>query len=372
MYRRKLFGIRQPYNIEKYDALFVKAIKENIIFHYNRCHEYKEILDYEMFNIDDIKTIDDLYKIVPIPTTYLKTHALFSKPYDKCFIRSESSGTSGKPSKVGMDLSTCFQGLKMLIRVIRKQHLFSIIPHNYIILGYQPTKRNKMGAVKTAYGSTFLTPCLHREYALKDNGKEYVLNMEGIKKSLLKYQKRKFPVRLIGFPAYMLFLVKELKREGIFLKLNKKSKVLLGGGWKQFLSEKIDKKELYSLIYETLGIKEENCREMFGVVEHNIPYFDCKNHHFHVPAYSRIIIRDAKTLLPVPNGTPGLLNMITPMMTSMPLISVITDDIAILHDKNKCSCGINSPYFEILGRVGMSEIKTCVAEATELIGGEKK
>ena len=125
------------------------------------------------------------------------------------------------------------------------------------------------------------------------------------------------------------------------------------------------------MIEETLGIQEENCKEFFGAVEHPIVYCDCKNHHFHVPVYSRVIIRDAKTLLPVENGKIGLLSLATPMVESVPLIDVITDDLAVMHDGETCGCGITSPYFEIIGRVGLQNIKTCAAGASELLEGMK-
>jgi len=99
-------------------------------------------------------------------------------------------------------------------------------------------------------------------------------------------------------------------------------------------------------------------------------YCDCKNHHFHVPVYSRVIIRDVDTGLPVNNNTIGLLNLITPMMESMPLVSVMTDDLAVLRDGKECGCGIDAPYFEIIGRVGVEDIKTCVADALEHLGGK--
>ena len=151
------------------------------------------------------------------------------------------------------------------------------------------------------------------------------------------------------------------------MKLHKDSKVLLGGGWKQFYTEKVDKDTLYALIEEVLGIKTENCREFFAAAEHPIVYCDCKNHHFHVPIYSRVIIRDVNTLQPVKNGEIGLINLLTPMIDSMPLISVMTDDLGVLHDGAECGCGIKAPYFEILGRVGVQDIKTCAAGAAQLL-----
>ena len=102
-------------------------------------------------------------------------------------------------------------------------------------------------------------------------------------------------------------------------------------------------------------------------MEHPILYCDCKRHHFHVPAYSRVVIRDVHTLEPVPNGIPGLVNLITPMVRGTPILSVMTDDLGILHDGESCGCGISSPYLEILGRVGLKDIKTCAAGAAELL-----
>ena len=62
----------------------------------------------------------------------------------------------------------------------------------------------------------------------------------------------------------------------------------------------------------------------------------------------------------------------TPMMTSMPYTSILTDDLAVLHPGGECGCGIRSPYFEVLGRVGMQDLKTCSASASELLHALRK
>ena len=120
------------------------------------------------------------------------------------------------------------------------------------------------------------------------------------------------------------------------------------------------------LVEEILGIPPERCWEFFGAVEHPILYTTCKNHHFHVPIYSRIIIRDVDTFEEVPHGTAGLVNLMTPLVKSAPVHSIMTDDLGILHDGSECGCGINAPYLEILGRVGMEDITTCAAGAENL------
>jgi len=245
--------------------------------------------------------------------------------------------------------------------------LLSPRPTNYIVLGYQPAKRNKIGAVRTAYASTFTAPALRRAYALRDTGKTYELDLDNLVRTLLGYAKQGRPVRFIGFPAYFMFFLRELQRNGIRLKLHHKSLVILGGGWKQFFTERLEKPALYALSEEVLGLGAGRIREFFGVVEHNIVYLDCSNHHFHVPIYARVIIRDVNTIEPVGFGVPGILNLLTPMITSMPLCSIMTDDLATLYPGSSCGCGIDSPFFEIHGRVGLADIKTCAAGAASLL-----
>jgi phenylacetate-coenzyme A ligase PaaK-like adenylate-forming protein len=157
-----------------------------------------------------------------------------------------------------------------------------------------------------------------------------------------------------------------MKAEGIKLHLHKKSKITVGGGWKQFYAEKVDKEDFYALVKEVLGVDDKNCFEFFGAVEHPVLYTDCRYHHFHIPVYSRVVIRDVDTLKPVENGQIGLINLMTPMVKATPLLSVMTDDLGILHDEG-CPCGVKSPWLEIIGRVGIRDITTCAAGAEDLL-----
>ncbi|MBQ8167584.1 MAG: acyl-protein synthetase, partial [Lachnospiraceae bacterium] len=117
---------------------------------------------------------------------------------------------------------------------------------------------------------------------------------------------------------------------------------------------------------EVLDIDEDHIVEFFGAVEHPILYTDCKCHHFHVPIYSRVIIRNPDDFSPVEHGNVGLVNLRTPMIHIAPLLSVMTDDLGILH-KEKCPCGASSTWLEIIGRVGVSDIVTCAAGADEYL-----
>ena len=365
-YTHKLFSLKELYDTDASNRLFVQAMKENAVFHYSRCAEYKDILDHFAFDPTSISDFDDLIRLPFIPTLYFKHHYLQSISPKKQIIKATSSGTSGSMSKIGFDLKSLNLGKKMVIRVGRYHKLWSIKPVNYIIFGYQPTRENKTAVSKTALGFTFFAPALSRTFALENTKTGYKLLWDRVIRALKRCSKSRFPMRTIGFPAYTYFLLRDLKEKGIRYQMPKGSMVTLGGGWKQFYAEKVDKRDFYSLVKEVLGIEETNVIEFFGAVEHPILYTDCRRHHFHIPVYSRVIIRDPDDFSPLPDGQPGIINLLSPMMQSAPLCSIVTDDLGVLHTE-PCPCGAKSPWLEIIGRVGISDIVTCAAGADEYL-----
>ncbi len=368
-----LFWHRNPYDMEKTDRIFLKSMKENMVFQFTHCEEYRNVLKGQGWNLERIQKVQSIEEILFLPTLYLKHHQMHSMPRKKMVTMATSSGTGGNKSVIGYSLKSLWKGLGMVISVGRKHKLWSIRPCHYIILGYEPKsvlrggkKIEEKAVAKTAYGFTYFAPALSRTYALKNVNGEYQLNLEEIREKLIQFSKKKIPVRIMGFPFHAYWLLNRMREERLTCPLPKGSMIAFGGGWKEYYTQKADKETMYQLIQEVLDVKESQCREFFGAVEHPILYCDCKNHHFHVPIYSRVMIRDVDTFMPVENGTAGLVNLLTPMVDSAPILSVMTDDLGILHDGAKCGCGISTPYLEILGRVGMADITTCAAGAEKL------
>ena len=370
--RLKLFGQRNPYDLTNSNTVFLHLVRDAVRFHRDHCPAYKQMLETQAFLPEDLISESDLAKIPVIPTLYLKRNRLFSLPEDKLVIKATSSGTQGAQSQVGFDLNSLLTGVLMMVRFFSYHHIVSLRLTNYIILGYEPSAHTQMGAIKTAYHTTKFAPPLHRAYALRYTGTGYELDIDGLQKALLRYSRQPFPVRFVGFPSHMFFLANALKENNIHLKLNRHSRILLGGGWKQFSNAEIDRETFFSLIHETLGIERDHCHEFFSAVEHPLPYCKCENGHFHVPVYSRVIIRDVKTLEPLPNGSLGLLSFVSPLVLSMPITSVVTDDLAVLYEGERCDCGIKTPYFELQGRAGVSQIRTCTTDAAELLAGRER
>lgn len=255
----------------------------------------------------------------------------------------------------------------MVLKVSRGRKLLSPMPTNYIVLGYKPHRGNQTAVTKTALGATFFAPAVHRKFALIWKNGSYVPDLDGVIEAVQKYAKSKFPTRFMGFPSYTYFVLKRMEEKGIRVSLPKGSKIMLGGGWKQFYLEQVDKQILYDLAKRVLNVDESQIVEFFGAVEHPILYCDCPCHHFHVPVYSRVLVRDVHTMEPLPMGQVGLVNLMTPMVKATPILSVMTDDLGILQPGGNCPCGNPSPYLEIIGRVGLAEIKTCAAGAAEYL-----
>ena len=368
--RGKLFGYRKPYDVSHTEALFVSAMRENAVFQYEHCEDYRRILDEAGFDPKGMTTMDDVIRLPFLPTLYFKHHTLFSISEKRLPIKATSSGTSGTKSVIGFDFGSLMLGLKMVITIGKYHKLWSLRPVHYLIFGYQPSLQNQTAISKTAFGFTFFAPGLSRTYALKKTKDGYAVDLEGMKQRLIRCAKGSIPIRTIGFPAYTYFVLREMKAAGIKLTMPKGSLITLGGGWKQFYADAVSKEDFYQLVYEVLGIDDQHIVEFFGAVEHPILYTDCRCHHFHVPVYSRVVIRDPDTMEPLPNGKLGLVNLMTPMVKSTPMLSVMPDDLGILHDE-PCPCGETSPWLEIVGRVGIRDIVTCAAGAEELLHGKE-
>lgn len=366
-YRRKLFRHRDPYNPAGTEELFVKAVRENCAYAYAHCPGYRAILDDAGFSPEQLQTEADLADLPFLPTALFKRRRLFSMPRWRLPLVVTSSGTSGRASEIGFSVGDLWAGLLMVLHICKLRRLLSWRPCHYVVFGYQPKHRNRTGVSRTAFGVTLFTPALSRTYALRWKNGDYVLDLEAVQAAIVKHSRSRFPLRFMGFPAYAWFLMKRMDEQGVRVQLPKGSKLMLGGGWKQFYAEEVDKRAFYALAKKVLGLEDRDIIEFFGAVEHPIFYNDCERHHFHIPVYSRVLIRDPETLRPVPNGVPGLVNLISPMDVGTPLLSVMTDDLGVLHDAEECGCGIRTPWLELLGRVGLQDIKTCAAGASELL-----
>lgn len=346
-------------------------MKEAIRFQRDNSDWYRKYTDSIGFDESQIASEEDLSKIPPVPAMFFKRNHAFTIPEKNLKFAVKSSGTSGSQSIIGFDRTAFRCELKMAFTMFRYYHGFSLLPTGYIVLGYSVKDSQGRGIAKTMNYGTKFAPAFHVEYALTLKDGQWQVNEEGIVKWLEKYARLKLPVRFVGLPFFLWLMLKKLDEAGISVKLNKRSLVMLGGGWKSAGAEEVSHEEMQRLLEKVLGISRQRVFEIYSTVEHPLPYVRCSEGHFHTNIYTRPVVRDVKTLEPLGCLKPGLLNLISPVMHGMPLNSILTDDLATLHEPGSCACGLGTSWFELHGRAGTAGVKTCSAEAGELVVGKK-
>ncbi|GHV83766.1 acyl-protein synthetase [Spirochaetia bacterium] len=367
----KLCAVKDAYKHDtETDKMFVEAMKEIVLFHKEHSAFYSRLLEKNKFDINTLSAVEGCAAIPFVYADFFKTHIVKSVGDDQITDHYTSSGTTGQKSQMFFDERSLGSAIKMID--FEMDYLGFNSPDtksNYIMYSYQIPEDSKLGTANTDKRMTKYSPPAEIEYALKQNGRGgYDFDIFGIINALQRYAKQDLPVRILGFPSFFYFTLQQMKDLKIKpVKLNPKSATLFGGGWKGFAGKEISKKELYETGEEILGIPNNRFCDGFGSVEHCIPYMECSNHHFHVPTWSRVFIRDVRTLDVLPFGNSGFLQFVSPYITSAPAHSVLMGDLAVLHPASKCGCGIKTPYFEIPGRAGTSKNKSCAIAAAELL-----
>jgi phenylacetate-coenzyme A ligase PaaK-like adenylate-forming protein len=103
-YIDKLFEIEDALEHTKQsDKIFFEAMKEAFLHHYTHNKVYKNICDNENFDINSVKSYDDLRKIPHIIVDAFKWHDLLSIDKSKIVATFSSSGTSGQKSHISWD-----------------------------------------------------------------------------------------------------------------------------------------------------------------------------------------------------------------------------------------------------------------------------
>lgn len=361
-----LWASSDPYEYD--DELFVKAVKQCLSWHIEKNDFYKDWMQKNNFSVDSLNGISDIAKIPFLHANFYKTHVIKTVKDEDIAITLTSSGTTGQKSQMFFDNWTIFASDKSADMESYKLGMITDEPTNFLLYSYEPAEGVNVGTLRTRQMMRRYAKENELVYALKYTGKGHEFDLFGCIDALLRFEKEGLPVRLLGFPAFLYFTLEKMEDMGYPpLKLNPKSLVMMGGGWKGFVDKQLSPQEFRAYIKERLGLPESCCHESYGAVEHGVAYMDCNNHHFHIPAYSRVLIRDVRTLEVLPYGKPGFLNVISPINTGVPVVSLLLGDLAVLHEGKSCGCGINAPWFEILGRAGTTKNRSCAIAAAELL-----
>lgn len=343
--------------------LFVKSFQETANIHYQGNDFFKYIWDKEKIHPNDILLEKDLAKAPFILVNQFKIKEMLSCKRENIALTLGSSGTGGQRSLMHLDQGSLDRVKKLAYSIHAELGMTSSKKYNYLCFTYDPKVANDLGTAFTDELLTSFTGINEVYYTLQFNPSknDFELNEQGVVDKLIEFSKSEYPTRILGFPAFLMMI---LKKYNLNLKLPKDSWLQTGGGWKGHTGEEIPKGEFRHFIHEKLGIELENIRDLFGMVEHGIPYVDCNKGKLRVPNFGRVFIRDPYTLKCLPDGEVGLIQFMCTYNSSYPSMNILSTDWGKLTKEND---DIGGYSLEILGRAGTTKNKGCALKALELI-----
>lgn len=348
---------------EKAGQLFMESFRENALFHYEHHLFTRRLWDKLGFHPERIQSERDLIKVPGTMVHLFKEHELCSISKDQIVLTLTSSGTGGQKSQQFLSQESLDNVKKLALMIHRRLGMASEKKYNYLCFTYDPAVANDLGTAFTDELLTNFTGKNEVYYAIQWNEtkSEFVLNEQGVLDTLKRFAASGIPTRILGFPA---FLYELIEKHDLQLNLGPESWLQTGGGWKGKADKEIPKKEFRRFIQERLGIPEAHQRDLFGMVEHGIPYVDCEKGQLHIPNYARVYVRSPKTLEPLPEGERGLLHFLCSYNFSYPAPSLLTTDYGRI---GRCDCGLGGNTLHLEGRAGVNKHKGCALKALELL-----
>lgn len=342
------FGLRQE---EKRERL-LPMLQALTAHHAEHCEPYRNVLDGVFGGAGRLR-IERLEDVPFLPVTLFKTHTLSSVPPADVLKVLTSSGTTGQePSRIFLDAETASVQAAVLVKVA--QHFLGKERLPMVILDHPGVVRDRRSYSARGAGILGMAQFGHRPfYALRE---DMTLDAEGLCAYLDGARGR--PVLLFGF-TYMVWqhFVQALERSGMRLSLPR-SVLVHSGGWKKLQEQAVDAREFRERLQAVAGV--ERVINFYGMVEQvGGVYFENPLHQLHAPVFAEVIVRDPVTLAPLPDGEPGLVQVLSCLPTSYPGHSLLTEDLGVIRGVDPEGTGMGGRSFEILSRVPKAELRGC-------------
>lgn len=329
---------------------FLSILNALTDFHISSCPDYGRII-WALHQAP--ASARELRDVPFIPVRLFKSLDLRSVPSGSVAKTMTSSGTTGQNvSKIFLDRRTSLAQTRALTQIMAS--LFGKERRPMLVADTESVIRNRNEFSARGAGI--------RGFSMFGSDIEFMLDQQmrirdaDVEKFLRRHEEQ--AIFVFGF-TYMVweYLCEELTRRGERLDLA--GGVLLhGGGWKKLESLNVDNATFRVRASETLGVAR--VINYYGMVEQAGSIFpECEDGRLHCPAYSEILVRDPSTLREVPDGTAGLLQLLSVLPMSYPGHSILTEDLGLVTGRDNCSCGRKGTTFAINGRLKDAEIRGC-------------
>ncbi len=352
------------------DGFFLEAMQENFAHHFLGCPLYRARCLQVGVVPGDLRTVADLPRIPYLFVTVFKRNTLITGDPAKVRLSLTSSGTRGERSAIHLDARSLRRIRRIVHNIYRDLKMTSREVTNYLAFTYDPAVAKDLGTAFSDELLTRLTRVGEVHYAIRPDGAGgWHLDREACFEALERFEREGSAFRMLGFPAHAWEVLQAYERErGRTLRFPNRSYVLTGGGWKTLGDREIPKPLFRAEVSRILGIPENHIRDLYGMVEHGVPYTECEAGRMHVPIHSRVLVRDPGTLTLLPPGETGLFHFLTPYLSSFPALSLLNTDLG--HLERDCPCGREAPVLVLEGRGGVTRHKGCALAALDILAAE--
>lgn len=307
-------------------ALQFELIRRSFDYHFENNEFYRELASCAGFTPDSLKTEADLLNIPLIPVSAYKgqdSHRLLSVGLTDVEHEMRSTGTSGVPSVARRCSQTVDGGVQSVYGMYRE--FLSISKGAGVYLCPSTEEIPEMGMIKAL---NMLAGMLdtHRFMVKKEQ-----MVPEDVVAQIREWST--FTRHIIGPPFLIHRFIAFLKATNTKLQLDPGSLVITLGGWKRFSGAMISRKEFNDECAEWLGIKPQNIRDIYALVESNIVAIEDERGVKHITPTARVSVRDPDNLgVEVSMGKPGQLAIYDPSNFTVPGF-LLTEDIVTLEPK---------------------------------------
>lgn len=343
----------RPFSIpsERKTAQLLDGLNALSLHHAEGSDRYRRMVE-AMFPAD--RPARALHELPWLPVQIFKRLELASVPRDQIVRTLTSSGTSGQlPSRILLDRETANAQSKALVRIAgeflgKARRPMVIVDDNSFL--QDRSKFNARAAGILGFSTLGRDHFYLLDAALKPDWE-----------ALRAYLERQgdTPILLFGF-TFIVWqqFVEAARADGVSFRFPPGSALIHGGGWKRLEDRRISEQAFKDALAGTFGI--ERVHNYYGMVEQvGSIYFECEQGWLHAPAYSDVLIRDPKTLEPLPPGQTGLVQVLSLLPRSYPGHSLLTEDLGTVQGEDDCPCGRLGRYFKVHGRLKNVEMRGC-------------
>jgi hypothetical protein len=319
--------------------------------HASQCESYRNMIQAVFGGSEPVATLTD----VPwLPVRQFKRSLLSSVPPDQIVKTLVSSGTSGQAvSRIVLDAATAQAQTRALVRIASAFLGSTRMP--MLVVDDDSFLRDRSKFNARAAGILGFSTLGRQHFYLLDER----LQPDWAKLQNWLEKIGDTPVLLFGFTFIVwLSLYQAAERDGVSLRFPPGSMLVHGGGWKKLEEQKISNDLFKAKLKERFGLVQ--VYNYYGMVEQvGSIFFECEHGHLHTPLYADVIVRDPLTLLPLPAGETGVIQVLSVLPRSYPGHSLLTEDLGTVLGEDDCPCGRKGRYFAVHGRMRNVEVRGC-------------